>query len=108
MYSDDEHTVQELLKLHSHKIRPSKSERCAYLLHTNADRSVPLNAYFVKYSEADAIDAFDKEKRSVQWFIRQVRTYECEAEVLAGAVLPSGDVVAIVFPSTRYSGTVRS
>ena len=108
MFVDDEHTVQELLKCHAHKIRSSPTERCAYLLHMNTDRSVPLDAYFVKYAPEDALQGLDTKKRSVEWFLRQLHTYNYEAEVLAGAVLPSGDVMALVFPSTRYSGARRN
>ena len=107
MFVDDEHTIQELLKMHAHKIKHDK-KRCVYLLHMNKDRSVSFDAFFIRYELDDILSAFNTENRTVQWVLNQLQTFQCEEEVLAGAVLPSGDIMTLVFPSTKYSGSLRS
>lgn len=109
MFVDDEHLVQELLKMHAHKIHHCKDERCVFLLHMQPDRSVPFNAYFIKYTLENVLSAFNTDtNRSVQWLLHQLQTYSYESEVLAGVVFPSKDALALVFPSTKYSGVIRT
>lgn len=111
MFVDDEAAVQRILSLHSHKIRHDPTTRCAFLLFMDENRCVPLTSSFVKFSRADLVDApqLDKGKRSIQWLLHQVSTYDHEVQVLAGVVFPTGDALALVFPSTtRTVGKARN
>lgn len=107
MFVDDEHAIQELLKMHAHKIKHDK-QRCAYILHMPKDRVVSFDAFFIRYELDDVLRAFKTENRTVQWFLHQLQTFQCEEEVLAGAALPSGDIMTLVFPSIKYSGSLRT
>lgn len=111
----DEVRVRDLLRLHGHKLRiPSvehnTTDRCAYLLFLGPDGSLPLDAHFVRTRPSDVLElkALDVEKRSVQWLMKQMHSYDPATEVLAGAVLPSREVLADVMPRCHGPAGVGS
>lgn len=107
---DDDRVVQDILSLHASKIRRStfakdRDTRCVFLLHMNDDRTVSLQANFVRLTPDECTTAMDVEQRSVQWLMRQLMTYDPRAEFLAGVRFPNGQVLAHVFP--RVSSVKR-
>lgn len=100
---EDDKIVQDILSLHAYKIPRSsfakdRETRCVFLLHTEDDRSVSLQATFVRFTAEECTSALDVEQRSVQWLMRQVMTYDPRTEFLAGVCFPNGQVLAHVFP----------
>lgn len=111
----DEARVRDLLRLHGHKLRvksvtDNTTDRCAYLLFLGPDNGLPLHAHFHRVRPEHVLEgpveqrALDVERRSVQWLMRQMHTYDPTTHVLAGAVLPSREVLADVMPRHGPTG----
>lgn len=110
MFSGDDHKVQEILRLHAAKLASSSitpTEAHVYLLHMEGDGTVKLDAEFVRYDAEDCKMAFDLDKRSVQWMMRQLTTYEPVKEYLAGVRFPNGEVLCHVFARKKRGAAHR-
>ena len=99
MYVDDEHHVHVVLQVHAPKLyhaAPDLTHRCIHLLSMDAHRTIPLDANFVVYEADDVREAFDIELRTVQHAMTLLHNYDPSTHLLAGVVMPSGDIIAHV------------
>lgn len=98
----DDFKIREILQVHANKLVHEKLDwhaPCAYLLHANQSRDVPLDASFIKFTQEELIQALNTELRSVQWLMQQVtQGADHASDFVAGVLLPDGNVVSHVFP----------
>ena len=108
MFVDDSAKVADVLKVHAHKIigHGDKTTRCVFLLLAEEDGTVNLEATFIKHSAEDCVDGLDTNKRSVQFLMNQVTTYNPEKQILAGVKFKNGEVLCHVF-ARKKSGTAH-
>ena len=101
MHVDDERTVEDQLRVHATKLTGQRltDVRCAYMMHALLDRTTPLSADFIKYTRDELVAATKAhhDKRSVQWLLKQVSTYDAAREVVAGVFFVDGETLAHVF-----------
>ena len=115
MTPEDSQWAETLLRLHSHKlagVRDRGDDANVYLLHAvggTDDRAVPLDASFVRFTRAEASTALDTTRRSVDFLLRhQMVDCDTRTHLLAGVVLPSGDVVVHSMALAKGGGVQRS
>ena len=99
MTPDDSAWVQSVLGMHAHKLAPvarsGSLDRGLYLLHAiGKERVIPIQASFVHYTREEAATALNTDRRSVQWLLRQIASYNVDTCILAGVLFDSGDVLA--------------
>lgn len=99
MFVDDEHTVHVILQLHAPKLYNAASDfnhRCIHLLTMDEHRTIPLDADFVVYDADDMREAFNFGLRTVEHAMTLLHNYEPSTHLLAGVVMPTGDILAHV------------
>lgn len=105
MLVDNDHEARVILQLHAPKLyhaAPDRNRRCAHILTMNNECHVPLDADFVVHDVDDIKDALDAENnRTVQFLLHQLMQYEPTTHMVAGVVMPSGDVVSHVISRPR-------
>ena len=102
LHVTDDFKVRQMLTFHAQKLVGETLDwrsPCTYIMFADSSRNVTLDAVFIRYSVDDAVSAFETGHRSVQWLLEQM-TKGCDhsRELVAGIVLPDGNVVSHVFP----------
>ena len=108
MFVDDSAKVVDVLKVHAHKLmrHEDTATKCAFLLFAEENDTVNLDATFIKHCVEDCIESLDTNKRSVQFLMNQVTTYNPEKQILAGVKFKNGEVLCHVF-ARKTSGTTQ-
>lgn len=104
MLVDDDHQARVILQLHAPKLyhaAPDRNRRCAHILTMNDEHRVALDADFVVHDVDDVKEALDVDNRTVQFLLHQLMNYDPSTHMVAGVVMPSGDVVSHVIARPR-------
>lgn len=97
MQKDPQTLLENFVKFHAERIRLKETnERVAFLADASASPSLPLDVEILSYRREDIINALDTRKKSVQWLIQQLDTYDEESQKLIGLKFPGGDAFAHV------------
>lgn len=87
------------LSIHNKKTKTTK-EPVAYLVQRNdcLKSDTPL----VAWKEQHLVNYFDHDSKQFQWLMRQLKTYDCENEVILGMFVDNKTVFSEVLKKNKF------
>lgn len=96
----EQEVLMSFIKLHGHKAKINKNERCIHLVNYSAS-GIPLHSSLTIYNMDEMLTNYDLNSKLVQWVLNQMNTYDIDKEVILGIVFSNSNILAHVVKLIR-------